>query len=214
MSSKIRRRRGILFVISSPSGAGKTTLSNRLRHTHDDLTLSISATTRAPRKGEVDGVDYQFISKHEFERRRDNGYFYEWALVHGNYYGTPKAPVLEILRDGQDVLLDIDWQGAQQMLQERDHDVVSVFILPPSMDELERRLRTRASDADDVIAQRLDGGVKEITHWLEYDYVLVNDDVDKTAAAVDVILRAERLKRFRQPWLTGFVNDLLVDTDA
>lgn len=214
MSSKIRRRRGILFVISSPSGAGKTTLSNRLRQTHDDLTLSISATTRAPRRGEVDGVDYQFITKKEFERRRDNGYFYEWALVHGNYYGTPKAPVMEILRDGQDVLLDIDWQGAQQMLQERDHDVVSVFILPPSMGELERRLRTRASDADDVIAQRLDGGVKEITHWLEYDYVLVNDDVDRTAAAVDVILRAERLKRFRQPWLTSFVNDLLVDAEA
>ncbi len=211
MSNNARRRRGMLFVISSPSGAGKTTLSNRLRQGHDDLTLSISATTRPPRDGEIDGIDYQFITRTEFERRRSAGFFYEWAEVHGNLYGTPRGPVLEILNDGQDVLLDVDWQGAQQLLQHRDKDVVSVFILPPSMVELERRLRTRAKDEEEVIQRRLSGGRHEITHWAEYDYVLVNDDVDITAAALDAILRAERLRRTRQPWLSGFVGDLMAD---
>ena len=208
-SSLGQSRRGLLFVLSSPSGAGKTTLSNRLRQSHDDLTLSVSATTRPPRPGEIDGADYHFLDRPAFEKKVSDGFFYEWATVHGNLYGTPKEPVLEILEGGQDVLLDIDWQGAQQLLQHRDRDVVSVFILPPSLVELAGRLRKRASDPEDVIARRLNGAVEEITHWAEYDYVLVNDDVDETAAQLDAILRAERARRFRQPWLNGFVKDLM-----
>ncbi len=207
-ASAPRRRRGLLFVISSPSGAGKTTLSNRIRQSHDDLTLSVSATTRAPRDGEIDGQDYHFMSETKFERLRDAGFFYEWAKVHGNLYGTPKEPVQAILAQGTDVLLDIDWQGAQQLLQERDQDVVSVFILPPSMKELRRRLESRAADSEAVIRRRLQGALEEITHWLEYDYVLVNDDVDETAYTLDAILRAERARRQRQPWLGAFVRGL------
>ncbi|MGF1464094.1 MAG: guanylate kinase [Maricaulaceae bacterium] len=206
--SQAQHRRGLLFVISSPSGAGKTTLSNRLRAQHPDLTLSVSATTRTKRPGEEHGVHYYFLSKEAFEQRRAQGWFYEYAQVHGNFYGTPKQAVLDILADGKDVLLDIDWQGAQQLLQHSDRDVVSVFILPPSMAELEQRLRQRAQDSDAVIARRLAGAAEEITHWLEYDYVLVNDDVDVCAGRLDAILRAERLRRFRQPWLTDFIGDL------
>lgn len=209
MSNDARARRGLMFVISSPSGAGKTTLSNRLRQAHDDLTLSISATTRAPREGEIDGEDYHFLDRAMFERLRGRNHFFEWAEVHGHYYGTPKEPVMEMLENGCDVLLDIDWQGAQQMFQQRDRDVVSVFVLPPSMKELAARLRKRAQDPEAVIKKRLKGAVEEITHWAEYDYVLVNDDVDETAATLDAILRAERQRRFRQPWLNDFVHDLL-----
>ena len=157
MSDDERRRRGLLFVISSPSGAGKTSLSKRLLENHKDIALSISATTRPPRPGEVDGVDYYFWTEDEFKTRARDGYFYEWAKVHGHRYGTPKEPVLEVLEDGRDVMLDIDWQGAQQLLLERDSDVVSVFILPPSMKELEARLRKRAQDPEEVIQARLAG---------------------------------------------------------
>ncbi|MCG8443368.1 MAG: guanylate kinase [Caulobacterales bacterium] len=208
VSTPARLRRGLLFVVSSPSGAGKTTLTHRLRQAHEDLTLSVSATTRPKRPGEIDGAHYYFIDREEFLRRRDEHWFYETAVVHGHLYGTPKQPVLDILKAGQDVLLDIDWQGAQQLLQERDRDVVSVFILPPSMRELEKRLRGRAQDSEEVIERRLRGATDELVHWLEYDYVLVNEDVDATAAAIDAILRAERLRRLRQPWLTDFVEDL------
>jgi len=211
MSNKdeIRTRRGLLLVVSSPSGAGKSSLSSELMSRHPELTLSVSATTRPPREGEKDGVHYHFLSESEFEKRKDAGWFYEWAKVHGNYYGTPKQAVIEILERGCDVLLDIDWQGAQQLHQHRDKDVVSIFILPPSMTELESRLRKRAQDTDAVIQGRLEGAADEITHWAEYDYVLLNDDFDATAAKMDTILRAERLKRFRQTWLTEFVGQLL-----
>jgi guanylate kinase len=208
MSSDDRRRRGLLFVISSPSGAGKTSLSKRLMENHPDIMLSVSATTRPKRPGETDGVDYIFVDEPEFKRLAREGHFYEWAKVHGHRYGTPKAPVLDTLEQGRDVLLDIDWQGAQQLLLERDSDVVSVFILPPSMTELEARLRKRAQDGELVIAQRLAGAWKEITHWAEYHYVLVNEDFDQTAADLESILRAERLQRVRQPWLADFVRKL------
>jgi len=205
------QRRGLLLVISSPSGAGKSSLSAALMDKHAELTLSVSATTRPPRDGEVDGRHYYFISPDEFKRRRDEGWFYESAKVHGNYYGTPKQPILDVLDEGRDVLLDIDWQGAQQLLQQRDQDVVSVFILPPSMDELEGRLRKRAQDSDDVIQQRLSGAADEITHWPEYDYVLLNNDFNETLDRLDRILTAERLRRTRQTWLTAFVGRLLGD---
>lgn len=208
MSSE-RPRRGLLFVISSPSGAGKSTLSQRLLASHPELSLSVSATTRPARPGEVDGRDYHFVSRAEFERRREAGDFYEWAEVHANLYGTPKPPILAALEAGRDVLLDIDWQGAQQLFQQRGGDVVSVFILPPSMAELAQRLKRRAQDAEDVIARRLRGAADEITHWAEYDYVLVNEDVARSSADLDAILRAERLRRERQPWLTDFVRGLL-----
>lgn len=204
-----RHRRGLLLVISSPSGAGKSSLSRWLMELHPELTLSVSATTRPPREGEVEGEHYYFLDIEEFKSRDEAGWFYESAKVHGNYYGTPKQPVLDILESGRDVLLDIDWQGAQQLLQERDQDVVSVFILPPSMEELERRLRKRAQDSDEVIQNRLDGAVKEMTHWLEYHYVLLNDDFDETISNLDAILRAERLSRPRQTWLTDFTKELL-----
>ncbi len=204
-----RHRRGLLLVISSPSGAGKSSLSRRLMELHPELTLSVSATTRLPREGEVEGEHYYFLDVEEFKARDEADWFYESARVHGNYYGTPKQPVLDILESGRDVLLDIDWQGAQQLLQERDQDVVSVFILPPSMIELERRLRNRAKDSDEVIQNRLDGAVKEMTHWLEYHYVLLNDDFDETISNLDAILRAERLSRPRQTWLTDFTKELL-----
>ena len=207
-SSLPRLRRGLLFVLSSPSGAGKTTLANRLLAQHDELTLSISATTRPKRPGEFDGKHYHFLTEAEFVRRREQNWFYETATVHGHLYGTPKQPVLDVLKAGQDVLLDIDWQGAQQLLQQRDRDVVSVFILPPSMAELEKRLRGRAQDSEEVILRRLQGATDELVHWLEYDYVLVNEDVDRTASQLDAILQAERLARARQPWLTEHVNTL------
>jgi guanylate kinase len=208
MSADERRRRGLLFVISSPSGAGKTSLSKRLLANHPDIMLSVSATTRPPRPGEKDGVDYYFLEEEEFKRRAREGYFYEWAKVHGYRYGTPKEPVLHTLDEGRDVLLDIDWQGAQQLLLERDSDIVSVFILPPSMKELEARLRKRAQDHEEVIQKRLAGAWTEIGHWAEYDYVLVNEDFERTAGDLEGILRAERLMRVRQPWLADFVRKL------
>ncbi len=211
MSSKATRR-GLMLVISSPSGAGKSSLSRRLLESHPELTLSVSATTRQPREGEVDGREYHFLTREAFEKRRDEDWFYEWAEVHGNLYGTPKGPVRETFESGRDVLLDIDWQGAQQLVQQEDSDVVSVFILPPSMEELENRLRKRAQDSDDVIQQRLAGAVAEMTHWSEYDYVLLNRDFEETALELDAILRAERQRRERQTWLIEFTKGLLKDS--
>jgi guanylate kinase len=202
-------RRGLLFVLSSPSGAGKSTLSRMLLETEPEVALSVSCTTRAPRPGEVDGVDYNFIDEPSFKAMAKDGEFLEWAHVFGHRYGTPKKPVEAALASGQDVLFDIDWQGAQQLYQEAGPDVVRVFILPPSIKELERRLHSRAQDSDAVIADRMARAKSEIGHWDGYDYVLINDNVDHCFAQIRQILTAERLKRRRQKGLIGFVRDLV-----
>jgi guanylate kinase len=202
-------RRGVLFVLSSPSGAGKTTISRMMLDADSDIALSISATTRPPRPGEVDGVHYHFVDTERFKKMAADGEFLEWAHVFGHRYGTPRAPVEELLAAGKDVLFDIDWQGAQQLYQEAGPDVVRVFVLPPTMEELERRLRSRGTDSDDVIAARMERAANEISHWDGYDYVLINDDVDGCFDEVRAILRAERLKRRRQIGLIGFARDLI-----
>ena len=201
-------RRGLLFVLSSPSGAGKSTLSRMLLKADPNIALSVSHTTRPPRPGEVDGVDYHFTDVPTFKRMAADGEMLEWAHVFGHRYGTPKAPVEADLANGNDVLFDIDWQGAQQLYQEAGPDVVRVFILPPSIDELERRLRSRGTDSDEVIADRMSRAKAEIGHWDGYDYVLVNEDIDACFAKVQQILTAERMKRRRQKGLIGFVRDL------
>lgn len=202
-------RRGLLFVLSSPSGAGKTTISRKLLAADQGIALSISATTRAPRPGEIDGKDYHFVDVDTFKQMAADSEFLEWAHVFGHRYGTPRAPVEAMLEDGKDVLFDIDWQGAQQLYQEAGPDVVRVFILPPSMEELERRLRSRGTDSDEVIAARMARAANEISHWDGYDYVLINDDVEPCFDEVCSILRAERLKRRRQVGLIGFARDLI-----
>jgi guanylate kinase len=202
-------RRGVLFVLSSPSGAGKTTISRMLLADDPGLALSVSATTRPMRPGEVDGRDYHFVDVPRFKEMVADGEFLEWAHVFGHRYGTPRAPVDAMLASGRDVLFDIDWQGAQQLYQEAGPDVVRVFILPPTMTELERRLRARNTDSDDVIAARMERAANEISHWDGYDYVLVNDDVERCFDEVKAILRAERLKRRRQVGLIGFARDLI-----
>ncbi|MGV1681648.1 guanylate kinase [Sphingopyxis sp. NJF-3] len=202
-------RRGVLFVLSSPSGAGKTTISKMMLKQDPDIALSISATTRPPRPGETDGVDYHFVDVDTFKQMAADGEFLEWAHVFGHRYGTPRARVEELLDAGKDVLFDIDWQGAQQLYQEAGPDVVRVFVLPPTMDELERRLRARGTDSDEVIAARMARAANEISHWDGYDYVLINDDVDDCYGEVKAILRAERLKRRRQIGLIGFARDLI-----
>lgn len=204
-------RRGLLFVLSSPSGAGKSTLSRMLLASDDSISLSVSYTTRPPRPGEVEGVDYHFTDVPTFKEMAADGLFIEWAHVFGHRYGTPKAPVEDVLAQGKDVLFDIDWQGAQQLYQEAGPDVVRVFILPPSIEELERRLRSRATDAEDVIDGRMARARSEIGHWDGYDYVLVNDDVEACFENISTILTAERLKRRRQRGLIGFVRDLAAD---
>ena len=201
-------RRGLLFVLSSPSGAGKSTLSKMLLDADDNISLSVSYTTRPPRPGEVDGQHYHFTDTATFKKMAADGEFLEWAHVFGHRYGTPKAPVESALADGCDVLFDIDWQGAQQLYQEAGPDVVRVFILPPSIEELERRLHTRAQDSDQVIADRMSRAKSEIGHWDGYDYVLINDNVENCFAKVQQILTAERMKRRRQKGLIGFVRDL------
>ena len=210
-------RRGVLFVLSSPSGAGKTTISKKMLWVDPDIALSISATTRPPRPGEVDGKDYHFVDTETFKQMAADGEFLEWAHVFGHRYGTPRARVDELLDAGKDVLFDIDWQGAQQLYQEAGPDVVRVFVLPPTMEELERRLRARNTDSDEVIAARMARAANEISHWDGYDYVLINDDVDDCYGEVMAILRAERLKRRRQIGLIGFARDLIrsvPDTDT
>jgi guanylate kinase len=202
-------RRGLLLVLSSPSGAGKTTLSRRLLAADAHLRMSVSVTTRAPRPGEVDGRDYRFIDVAEFERMRAAGDLLEFAQVHGNLYATPKAPVAAALAAGEDMLFDIDWQGAQQLEASMGEDVVSVFILPPDGKTLERRLRTRAQDPEDVVARRLAAAAAEIEHWGEYDYVIVNADLEASVARLAAILAAERVRRERQTGLAAFVRGVL-----
>lgn len=203
------KRRGVLFVLSSPSGAGKSTISRKLLAADPGIAMSISVTTRPPRPGETDGVDYHFVDVETFKAMAAAGEFLEWAHVFGNRYGTPRAHVDALLEDGRDVLFDIDWQGAQQLYQQAGGDVVRVFILPPSMAELGRRLATRGTDTADVVAQRMQRAASEISHWDGYEYVLINEDVDACFAQVCTILGAERLKRKRQTGLIGFVRKLM-----
>ena len=201
-------RRGLMFVLSSPSGAGKTTLSRMLIDRTPGLKMSVSATTRPMRPGEVDGRDYFFVDKPIFEAMAGQGELLEWATVFDNRYGTPRAPVETALSAGQDVLFDIDWQGTQQLREKARDDVVSVFILPPSAADLEKRLHTRAQDSDAIIAGRMSRASHELSHWAEYDYVVTNRDIDVAYAEVATILKAERLKRERQTGLSAFVRDL------
>jgi guanylate kinase len=201
-------RRGLLLVMSSPSGAGKTTLSRRLLETDRNITMSVSVTTRAPRPGEVDGRDYHFIGKEQFGRLRDGGDLLEYAEVFGNFYGTPRKPVEDALSKGRDVLFDIDWQGTQQLAQAMEDDLVRIFILPPSAEELRERLIRRAQDSAATVAKRMAKAADEISHWPEYDYVIVNANVDAASRQIDAILVAERLKRRRQLGLTQFVRVL------
>jgi guanylate kinase len=202
-------RRGLLLVISSPSGAGKTSLSRRLASAHAEIELSISATTRAARPGEIDGREYHFVSRQAFDSEAAVGAFLEWAEVHEHRYGTPRAPVMAALDAGADVLFDIDWQGAAAIAAAQSDDTVRIFILPPSMDALAARLRARAQDAEDVIARRLGRARGEIAHWAEYDYVIVNDDFDRAYRQIEAIYLAERLRRSRNPWLAPFVDGLI-----
>jgi guanylate kinase len=201
-------RRGLLFVLSSPSGAGKSTIARKLLAAEQGLEMSVSATTRPMRPGEVDGIDYHFVDLERFREMATNGDFLEWAHVFGHRYGTSHKLVDDILSHGRDVLFDIDWQGAQQLHQQAGGDVVRVFILPPSMEELHRRLTDRATDAPDVIEARMGRAASEIAHWDGYDYVLVNDDVERCFAEVKTILAAERLKRSRQTSLIGFIRSM------
>ncbi|MHC2335059.1 guanylate kinase [Bradyrhizobium sp. USDA 4454] len=201
-------RRGLMFVLSSPSGAGKTTLSRMLLDREPGLKMSVSATTRARRPGEVDGRDYFFVDKKTFETMVEQGELLEWATVFDNLYGTPRAPVEAALSVGQDVLFDIDWQGTQQLHQKLQTDVVRVFILPPSAADLEKRLHTRAQDSEEVIRGRMNRASDELSHWAEYDYIVVNQNIDDAFAEVQSILKAERLKRQRRTGLTEFVRDL------
>jgi guanylate kinase len=202
------KRRGVLFVLSSPSGAGKSTIARKLLAAEPELALSVSATTRPIRPGEEDGRDYHFVDLDEFRRMVADHEFLEWAHVFGHRYGTPRAPVDAMLKDGRDVLFDIDWQGAQQLHQIAGGDVVRVFILPPSMEELRERLQRRATDSQEVIDGRMGRAATEVSHWDGYDYVLVNDDVERCFDHVRTILHAERLKRSRQTGLIGFIRKL------
>ena len=203
------QRRGVLFVLSSPSGAGKSTIARMLLEDEPQLGMSVSATTRPIREGEVDGVDYHFVSLDEFRQMVANNEFLEWAHVFGHRYGTPRAQVDAMLARGKDVLFDIDWQGAQQLFQIAGGDVVRVFILPPSMAELRERLERRATDSAEVIDARMQRAAAEVSHWDGYDYVLVNDDVDACYAQVKTILAAERMKRSRQTGVIGFIRKLM-----
>jgi guanylate kinase len=201
-------RRGLMFVLSSPSGAGKTTLARLLIDRVKGLKMSVSATTRPKRPGEEDGRDYYFVDPARFEAMVQNDELLEWANVFGNRYGTPRAPVEAALTSGQDVLFDIDWQGTQQLREKAERDVVSVFILPPSAADLEKRLHTRAQDSDEVIRKRMSRASDEVSHFAEYDYIVVNHDIDEAYAEVLSVLRAERLKRERRSGLTAFVREL------
>ena len=203
------QRRGLMFILSSPSGAGKTTISHMLLGGDATISLSISATTRPIRPGEIDGQHYHFVSQDTFDRMVEQDELYEWARVFDHSYGTPKAQIRAGLKEGRDFLFDIDWQGTQQLFQKDQQDVVRVFILPPSLDELQRRLITRAQDSNEVIERRMERARAEISHWDGYDYVVVNDDVDECFAKVSQILAAERMKRARQTGLIGFVRKLM-----
>ncbi|MFC3180419.1 guanylate kinase [Cypionkella sinensis] len=208
-------RRGLLLILSSPSGAGKSTLARRLMQWDPSLRFSVSATTRQPRPGEVDGREYYFHSRAEFEAMVQTAQMLEHAEVFGNLYGSPKAPVEAAMQEGRDTLFDIDWQGGQQIRNSSlGRDVVSIFILPPSIAELESRLRARAQDSDEIIAGRMAKSRDEISHWAEYDYVIINRDIDSAFNELIAILQAERLKRDRQPDLSDFVRGLNKEFDA
>ena len=202
------RRRGLLFILSSPSGAGKSTIARMILESDDGIGLSVSATTRPIRLGETDGVDYHFVTNDEFDEMVAAGQFLEWAHVFGHRYGTLASEVTKQIEGGRDVLLDIDWQGTQQ-LKQVDPDIVRVFILPPSMEELERRLRSRGTDSDEVIRSRMERAATEISHWAEYDYVFINDDADQCRKIVLTVLKAERLKARRRLELHDFVRELI-----
>ncbi len=204
-----RRRRGLLIVLSSPSGAGKSTISRMLRAADPDIAMSISATTRPKRPGETEHVDYHFVEDAEFDRIIAAGEFVEWAPVFGYRYGTPKAPVKAALKNGRDILFDIDWQGARQLEPDFGEHLVTIFLLPPTMDELERRLRARGTDTDEVITDRMRRAADEIDHWAEYQYVLVNRDMDECLSQVRSIVTAERSRKVRQTDLHPFVRDLV-----
>jgi guanylate kinase len=204
-------RRGLMLVLSSPSGAGKTTLARRLIEAEPGVVPSISCTTRKQRKGEVEGRDYYFLDRDTFARMRDSGEFLEWALVFDNFYGTPREPVERALAGGRDVLFDVDWQGAESLRDEKKGDVVSVFILPPSGETLERRLNERAQDSPDVVEARMRGASNEIQHWHHYDYVVINHDLDQALTALRAILAAERLRASRLAGLKDFVQNLLAE---
>ncbi|HEV2504202.1 MAG TPA: guanylate kinase [Mesorhizobium sp.] len=203
------RRRGLMLVLSSPSGAGKSTIARNLIESDQGFELSVSATTRPRRGSEIDGIHYHFRSRREFEMLRDNDELLEWAEVHGNFYATPREPAERAMADGRDMLFDIDWQGAKQLKEKMRGDIVSIFILPPSMKELKARLKRRAEDQEQVIETRLKNARTEIEHWTEYDFVIVNDDLDRAFTEVRAIVAAERLRRDRRPGLFDFVSGLL-----
>jgi len=201
-------RRGLLLVLSSPSGAGKSTIARAILSSEPDLSLSVSATTRPPRPGEIDGEDYYFVSQDRFSEMVSNGEFLEYATVFEKSYGTPRGPVEDALTAGKDVLFDVDWQGAQQIKEQARDDLVSVFILPPSIEELERRLFARAQDSEEVVRKRMAKATSEMSHWDAYEYVIVNEDIDESVANVKAILRAERLKRRRQKGLIELTRSM------
>ncbi len=201
-------RRGLMLVLSSPSGAGKSTLSRALLKKDSGISMSVSATTRPMRPGETEGEDYFFVDQEQFDAMAEAGEFLEHATVFENSYGTPKGPVEAALNEGRDVLFDVDWQGTQQLARNAGKDLVSVFILPPSVEEIERRLHTRAQDSDEVVRTRMAKATSEMSHWAEYDYIIVNEDVEISVARVEAILAAERLKRERQPGLVDFVRNM------
>lgn len=207
-TSQSIQRRGLMLVLSSPSGAGKSTIARNLLDRDKGLSLSVSVTTRPRRDSEIAGVHYHFVSETEFIRLRDSDGLLEWAEVHGNYYGTPREAAEQSLADGRDMLFDIDWQGALQLQEKMSADVVSIFILPPSFEELRSRLNRRAEDTAEVIAKRLANAAEEMSHWGEYDYVVVNEDLDLAFSSVKSIVDAERLRRDRRPGLFEFIESL------
>lgn len=210
----VEKRRGVMLVIASPSGAGKSSTTQRMLAQNDNLSLSISVTTRAMRAGEVEGKDYYFITKNQFLDMRNRGDLLESAEVHGNFYGTPAAKVDELIAAGRDIIFDIDYQGTQQLYEKRRPDMVSVFLLPPSVPELKSRLESRAQDSADTIARRLQNARIEIEHWAEYDYVLVNHDLDQTCKSVSSILTSATLSRTRQLNISGFIKELQSQIDS